>query len=50
MDEVQEDDALFIMNQGGIVTRGQCGQLLNHYKQENVFDLYRYLTQPEGLI
>lgn len=50
MDEVQEDDALFIMNQGEIVTRGQCGQLLNHYKQENVFDLYRYLTQPEGLI
>lgn len=50
MDEVQQDDALFILNQGEIVTHGQCEHLLNHYKQENVFDLYRYLTQPEGLI
>lgn len=50
MDEVQQDDALFILNKGEMVTHGQCGQLLNHYQQNNVFDLYRYLTQPEGLI
>lgn len=50
MDEVKNEDALFILNQGQLITNGKCEQLLHHYHQENVFDLYRFLTQPVGLI
>ena len=50
MDEVLEDDPLFILNQGKLIEQGVCHTLLAKYQQNSVFDLYRTLTQPQGLL
>lgn len=50
MDEVLEDDPLFILNQGKLIEQGVCHTLLAKYQQSSVFDLYRTLTQPQGLL
>jgi len=50
MDEVLEDDPLFILNQGKLIEHGICHTLLGKHQQCSVFDLYRTLTQPQGLL
>lgn len=50
MDEVLEQDPLFILNQGKLIEQGLCQSLLLKHQQSSVFDLYRALTQPQGLL
>lgn len=50
MDEVQNDDPLFILHKGALVAQGTCIELMNQYQQSSVFDLYRHLTQAQGLM
>lgn len=50
MDEVAENDPVFILNQGRLIEQGICHELLVRYQQSSVFDLYRTLTQPQGLM
>ena len=50
MDEVLENDPLFILNQGKLIEQGVCHTLLAKHQQSSVFDLYRTLTQPQGLL
>lgn len=50
MDEVAENDPVFILNQGKLIEQGICHELLVRYQQSSVFDLYRTLTQPQGLM
>jgi ABC-2 type transport system ATP-binding protein len=50
LDEVQEDDPLYILNHGQLIAQGNCKTLLSEHKQDSVFDLYRWLTQPQGLV
>ncbi len=50
MDEVIEQDPLFILNQGKLIEQGLCQSLLLKHQQSSVFDLYRALTQPQGLL
>jgi ABC-2 type transport system ATP-binding protein len=50
LDEVQEDDPLYILNHGQLIAQGKCKTLLSEHQQNSVFDLYRWLTQPQGLV
>lgn len=50
LDELQEDDPLFLLNCGQLIAQGKCHELLNEHKQNSVFDLYRWLTKPQGLV
>lgn len=50
MDEVQENDSLYILNKGKLIAQGECRALLVQHHQNSVFDLYRSLTQPQGLV
>jgi ABC-2 type transport system ATP-binding protein len=50
LDEVQEDDPLYILNHGQLIEQGTCKGLLSKHEQTSVFELYRWLTQPQGLI
>lgn len=49
MDEVQDDDPLFILHQGQLIAQNTCHALKMQYQQGSVFDLYRHLTQAQGI-
>ena len=50
MDEVNANDPLYILNQGKLIEQGICCDLLSKHQQSSVFNLYRTLTQPQGLL